>query len=136
MKWLQHIARRVCPPLVTLSHNRLLMWPLDLMDRITSLLTHLRDDDLANYLAESYRVLRGGSTMHMSVFCIEYLRRAARHRRTFEHRVGPAFVADPDRPEAAVAFPEAHLLQRCRQAGFHTVHVEPGGGQHTLVAVK
>ena len=102
----------------------------------TSLLTHLLDDDLTNYLVESYRVLRDGGTMHMSVFCIEYLRRAARHRRTFEHRAGPAFVANPDRPEAAVAFPEAHLLQRCRQAGFRTVHVEPDGGQHTLVAVK
>ena len=102
----------------------------------TSLFTHLLDDELTNYLSESYRVLRPGRKMCMSVFCLDHLTDGARRGRSFDHRIGPAYVADPDRPEAAVAYRQDHLLNRCREAGFHSAEVGPHGGQHTLVAAK
>ena len=37
MNWLQRTARRIRPPLVTLSRNRPLMWPMDAVDRLISL---------------------------------------------------------------------------------------------------
>jgi SAM-dependent methyltransferase len=38
-----------------------------------SLLTHLLEQELQHYLAETWRVLAPGATMHMTVFCMDHL---------------------------------------------------------------
>ena len=102
----------------------------------TSLFTHLLDEDLTAYLGESHRVLRSGKAICMSVFCLDLLKGGAYSPERFRHQIGPAFVADPLRPESAVAYPQAHLERRCREAGFGAVRIDTQGGQPNLIARK
>jgi SAM-dependent methyltransferase len=85
-----------------------------------SLFTHLLESDLANYIAESYRVLRKGKVMIMSCFCVEDLLDAnwLGDRWTFKNRIQNAFVENLNYPEAAVGYSRDFLVKLGRQAGF------------------
>jgi SAM-dependent methyltransferase len=103
-----------------------------------SLFTHLLEEDLAQYVRESFRVLRPGGHMVMSTFCLDHLRAAGDlgGRWSFDHRVGEAYVESPAYPEAAVAYEESYLLEVCRRAGFSEARVGPHYAQSLLVCRK
>lgn len=84
----------------------------------TSLLTHLLEDELDNYLAESFRLLRPGQSMLAYCFCLDSPPPTFGGRHTFSHRMGNAFVESPRCPEAAVAYRRDFLFDRARHAGF------------------
>jgi SAM-dependent methyltransferase len=97
-----------------------------------SLLTHLLEEQLENYIAESCRLLRpGGAIMH-SHFNLDYPPATYGTRHTFRHAVGHARVESVAQPEAAVAYTTDYLFEVCRKAGFSTCEVVhmPGGAQH------
>jgi SAM-dependent methyltransferase len=97
-----------------------------------SLLTHLLETELENYLRETYRLLKAGGTMMHSHFNMEYLPATFGTRHTFKHRLGNARIESEAQPEAAVAYHTNYLFRRCREIGFSAseiIHM-PGGGQH------
>ncbi len=97
-----------------------------------SLLTHLLETELENYLRESYRLLRTGGVMMHSHFNIEHPPATYGTRHTFQHRLGNAQIESEAQPEAAVAYHTDFLFGVCRRIGFsrcEIVHM-PGGAQH------
>jgi ubiquinone/menaquinone biosynthesis C-methylase UbiE len=104
----------------------------------TSLLTHLLEPELVNYLNESFRVLKAGGYMCMSCFCLEYPPPTIGGRHTFGHRIGNAYVESLKVPEAAVAYREDALLNFAARSGFETgkLIAEPRGVQSWLLCRK
>ena len=97
-----------------------------------SLLTHLLEAELENYLRESYRLLRAGGAMMHSHFNIEHPPATYGTRHTFRHQMGNAQIESEAQPEAAVAYHTDFLFGLCRKIGFSSceiVHM-PGGAQH------
>jgi SAM-dependent methyltransferase len=97
-----------------------------------SLLSHLLEAELENYLRESYRLLKAGGAMMHSHFNIEYPPATYGTRHTFGHRLGNALIESEAQPEAAVAYHTDFLFDLCRRIGFSSseiVHM-PGGAQH------
>jgi SAM-dependent methyltransferase len=97
-----------------------------------SLLTHVLEGELENYIQESYRLLKpGGAIMH-SHFNLDYPPATYGTRHTFQHAIGNARVESQEQPEAAVAYRTDYLFKVARTAGFkdcEIVHM-PGGAQH------
>ena len=97
-----------------------------------SLLTHLLEGQLENYIRESCRLLKpGGAIMH-SHFNLDHPPATYGTRHTFRHPLGNAHVESLAQPEAAVAYRTDYLFGVCRAAGFtscEVVHM-PGGAQH------
>jgi SAM-dependent methyltransferase len=97
-----------------------------------SLLSHLLEAELENYLRESYRLLKAGGAMMHSHFNIEHPPESYGKRHTFRHRLGNALIESEAQPEAAVAYHTDFLFALCRRIGFSSseiVHM-PGGAQH------
>jgi SAM-dependent methyltransferase len=97
-----------------------------------SLLSHLLEAELENYLRESYRLLKAGGAMMHSHFNIEHPPESYGKRHTFRHRLGNALIESEAQPEAAVAYHTDFLFDLCRRIGFSSseiVHM-PGGAQH------
>ena len=97
-----------------------------------SLLTHLLEGELENYLRESHRLLKAGGAMMHSHFNIEHPPATYGTRHTFQHRLGNALIESEAQPEAAVAYHTDFLFDLCRRIGFSAceiVHM-PGGAQH------
>jgi SAM-dependent methyltransferase len=104
-----------------------------------SLLTHLLEPELRNYMHESFRVLKLGGRMAMTFFCLDYPPPTYGGRHTFRHRIGNAAVESMAVPEAAVAYSEAFMLSLAREVGFSEAAVlgrDPAGWQRTLMARK
>lgn len=97
-----------------------------------SLLTHVLETELENYIAESYRVLRAGGAIMHSHFNLDYPPASYGKRHTFQHTIGNARVESMEQPEAAVAYRTDYLFKVCKNLGFRDceiVHM-PGGAQH------
>lgn len=97
-----------------------------------SLLTHVLEAELENYLRESYRLLRSGGAIMHSHFNLDYPPATYGTRHTFQHIVGNAYVESLEQPEAAVAYRTDYLFRLARRIGFkdcEIVHM-PGGAQH------
>ncbi len=97
-----------------------------------SLLTHLLETEVQNYLRETYRLLRPGGAMMHSHFNLEHPPATFGTRHTFSHRCGNAHIESEAQPEAAVAYHTDFLFGLCRQIGFSSceiVHMA-GGAQH------
>jgi SAM-dependent methyltransferase len=97
-----------------------------------SLLTHLLETELENYLRETYRLLKAGGTMMHSHFNMEHLPATFGTRHTFKYQLGNARIESQAQPEAAVAYHTDFLFALCRQIGFssHEIVHMPGGEQH------
>jgi SAM-dependent methyltransferase len=97
-----------------------------------SLLTHVLESELENYIKESYRLLKtGGAIMH-SHFNLDHPPATYGTRHTFQHTIGNARVESMEQPEAAVAYRTDYLFKLCQAVGFkdcEIVHM-PGGAQH------
>jgi SAM-dependent methyltransferase len=97
-----------------------------------SLLTHVLETELENYVKESYRLLKSGGAIMHSHFNLDYPPATYGTRHTFQHAIGNARVESMEQPEAAVAYRTDYLFKVCRAAGFtdcEIVHM-PGGAQH------
>jgi len=104
-----------------------------------SLFTHLLEPELRNYMEESFRILKPGAHMVMSIFCLDYPPPTFGGRHTFSHKIGNASVESLAVHEAAVAYTEAFVVGLARQVGFCQASVvgrDPSGWQRDLVAIK
>ena len=103
-----------------------------------SLFTHLLEDDLRNYLAQSFRVMGPGGVIAMTFFCIDDLRdlNILGGRWTFKHRAGAAYLENEKYPEAAVAYDRDWIVKAFETAGFTAVRTELPDFQSTIVGVK
>ena len=104
----------------------------------TSVLTHLLEDEVRNYLAEAARILRPGRTLAMTCFALDLVPATMGDRHTFRHRVGNAHVESLAQPTAAVAYEAAFLEQAARDSGFDEVRImhDPADVQHVLVCTR
>ncbi len=81
-----------------------------------SLLTHVLEGELENYIQESYRLLKpGGAIMH-SHFNLDYPPATYGTRHTFQHALGNSRVELLEQPEAAVAYRTDYLFKVARTA--------------------
>ena len=108
--------------------------PDDSVDLVVSnsLLTHVLEAELENYLRESYRLLRAGGAIMHSHFNLDYPPASYGTRHTFQHTIGNARVESLEQPEAAVAYRTDTLFRLAREIGFREceiLHI-PGGSQH------
>jgi SAM-dependent methyltransferase len=97
-----------------------------------SLLTHVLEGELENYLEESCRLLKpGGAIMH-SHFNLDYPPATYGTRHTFAHVIGNAWVESLEQPEAAVAYRTEYLFKVAHNVGFRDCEIihMPGGTQH------
>jgi SAM-dependent methyltransferase len=103
-----------------------------------SLFSHLLEDDLRHYLAESHRMLKPGGWMLMTFFCLDDLKRLdfMEGRWTFSHTVGAARVENPRYPESAVAYTGAWMIEAARSAGFAEADVILPNYQSTIACRK
>jgi SAM-dependent methyltransferase len=99
-----------------------------------SLFTHLLTTEAAEYLTESYRILKNGGRMYLTFFCMEHLELGGRW--TFQHRSGDAYIEDRQYPEAAVAYHEDFMTKLVIDCGFREVAVKDRGVVTELVARK
>lgn len=104
----------------------------------TSLFTHLLEKQLINYAEESFRVLKPGRAMYMSVFSLDNPPPSYGWRHTFSHSIGNARVESLRQPEAAVAYNEDFLVKISKKVGFTQASViqSPGAGQIFLLCYK
>ena len=115
-------------------------WRVPLDDNSTdfvyscSLLTHLLEEDVTNYLQESCRILRPASPMRMSFFCVDWVEKGGRWN--FTHKMGGAYVESLRVPEAAVAYRHEDILRMCKEAGFARVEFRPSTIQSEVIAWK
>lgn len=103
-----------------------------------SLFSHLLEEDLRHYLAESHRMLKPGGWMLMTFFCLDDLDHLGLlgGRWTFNHSVGPARVESPRYPESAVAYTRSWMIEAARSAGFAEADVILPSYQSTIACRK
>jgi SAM-dependent methyltransferase len=89
---------------------------------LTSIFTHMLPADVEHYFAEIARVLKPDGRWLATWFILDDeslgLIRDGKSFYDFAHDRGPYRVVDPERPEDAVAFPEAYVLGLYDRFGF------------------
>lgn len=104
----------------------------------TSVLTHLLEPQLRNYLEEGARVLRPGRTLAMTCFALDLAPSTMGDRHSFSHRVGNAYVESLSQPEAAVAYESEFLERVALESGFADARImhHASDVQHVLVCTR
>ncbi len=99
-----------------------------------SLFSHLLEEDIRHYLAESYRMLKPGGWMLMTFFCLDDLEELnlMEGRWTFRHAVGSARVENLRYPESAVAYTRSWMIEAALSAGFAEADVILPNYQSTI----
>ena len=101
---------------------------------LTSVFTHMRPPEMRHYLGQIRRVLRPGGRCLMTFFLLNEesldAARAGRAKRRFAYEGDGFFYDIPEKPEAALAYPEEDLLGFLEQAGFE-LHVPIQYGRWT-----
>jgi ubiquinone/menaquinone biosynthesis C-methylase UbiE len=89
---------------------------------LTSIFTHMRPDEVRHYLEEIGRVLKPGGRCLCTLFLLNEesrrLIRAGKSTQNMIHPLGECFTTEPDLPEAAVGFEEAHVLEWIAERRF------------------
>lgn len=95
-----------------------------------SVFTHLAFDEMANYVAQSHRVLAPGGRLVATFFLLneksETAQRTVPGVQQFPHDRGPVRIASESNPALAVAIREHALRELLQRAGFSKVVIEPG----------
>jgi SAM-dependent methyltransferase len=104
----------------------------------TSLFSHLLEQELRNYISESYRLLSDGGVAAHGVFCLDHPPPTYGKRHTFSHSIGNARVESMRQPEAAVAYTKDYLFRIYEEIGFRNTSliVGPSSAQPILVGHK
>jgi SAM-dependent methyltransferase len=122
------------------AEKSLAVCPDDSIDLVfsQSLFSHLLEDDLENYVKESFRVLKPGGAMCMTFFCMEDLEALGLlgQRWSFRHLIGRAYVENATFPEAAVAYRRNVVTVLARQIGFSSAEVILPSYQSSLLCKK
>lgn len=95
----------------------------------TSVFTHLLEVDALRYLSEAARVLAPGGRLFTTWFLLDAdaTMPGQSSGPRFAQRIGPAAIADPGMPEAAVAYPEPWLRARLDAVGLRVLEpIHPG----------
>lgn len=102
-----------------------------------SLFTHLLENEMINYLEETYRILKNGGVTNISFFNYSRMKQneLLGGRFNFKHRVSNAYVENQKYPEAAVAYESDFLREKAQQIGFKDI-VVIGWGQDILQCRK
>jgi SAM-dependent methyltransferase len=95
---------------------------------LASVFTHMLPGDLERYIGEITRTLRPGGAALMTFFLLneESLRLKETTRSKFKFLYpcgGGLLVEDPDRPEGAIAYPEARIRERLRASGLEVQQI-------------
>lgn len=89
---------------------------------VTSVFTHLLPADVETYINEIARVLRPSGQCLMTFFLLnpesEALLDAGQSHFPLSHRWGLCRVANPQLPQAAIAYPETQVLSWLKRAGL------------------
>jgi SAM-dependent methyltransferase len=113
----------------------------------TSVFTHLMPADVANYLAETARVLEPGGRLLGTFFLLNADRSDRLHAGStaidFSHRLDGCYVTDPALPELAVAYDEEDVRELYREHGLELVEPihygswsgDPGGRDYQDIVV-
>ena len=101
-----------------------------------SLFTHLLEACMANYLRETYRLLKPGGVGYHSVFLRDAPPSSIGTRHSFQHVIGNSFVESLRQPEAAVAYHSSYLVSVAKAAGFSQVQLIARELQSVLVLIK
>jgi len=101
-----------------------------------SLFTHLLEEQLKNYLRETYRLLKPGGIGHHSFFFVDFKPITYGSRHTFTYRVGNAYVESLYQPEAAVAYESVYILDIASTIGFSEARILKGEIQSILFLRK
>jgi SAM-dependent methyltransferase len=103
-----------------------------------SLFSHLLEEDLENYVRESFRVLKPGGAMCMTFFCLEDLETLGLlgQRWSFAHKIGRAYVENEAFPEAAVAYERDVIVGLAQAVGFSSSKVILPTYQSSLLCKK
>ncbi len=94
---------------------------------VTSVFTHLLPAEVETYLAEIARVLRPGGQCLMTFFLLNdeslTLIEAGHGQFPLTHPFGACRAANPNLPQAAIAYPETQVLGWLERLGLHaTIH--------------
>lgn len=116
---------------------------------LTSVFTHLKQNDMENYLAEVARVLKVGGRAFMTFYLMndeaKSLSKSGKARVTFEHQIGKFYCSNTRVVEGAIAYPENDILQLCDRYGYAAPDAHYGNWsgrdeflshQDILVAIK
>ena len=97
---------------------------------LTSVFTHLMPADAAHYLSEISRVLRPGGRCLATFFLMNVESKsqllAGRGSVSLQHFYGPAWVSNPEIPEACVALDESFVAHAAEKAGLLIHRSYPG----------
>jgi len=96
-----------------------------------SLFTRLLENEMINYLKETFLILKPGGFMNMSFFSFDRMAKDGLlgGRYTFKHRNFNAYVENPKYPEAAVAYENDFLCSKRQEIGFSDIQIIKWLGQ-------
>ena len=104
---------------------------------MTSVLTHVLEEDLRHYLAEVFRLLAPGGIAYASFFLYQNAAEAAtgmkRHGIAFPFSKGHLALNREDYPTNAVAYEEAFVRSVVRDTGLRVVEPARYGTQDLLL---
>lgn len=108
---------------------------------LTSVFTHMLEEELSHYLSEVARLLTPDGTAYATFFLCRTLDEARngleRHKGlTFGHVLQNAAVSRPEYPTDAVAYPEAFVRQLASRHGLEVVEPARYGVQDVLLFRK
>ena len=107
---------------------------------LTSVFTHLLEEELRNYLRELFRLMEPDGTIYASFFTYrsreEATKGAGRHPINFPCYHGHFAVHSDTYPEKAVAYKESFLLELVESTGFQLASHIMYGIQDVLVLTK
>ncbi len=114
-----------------------------------SVFSHMMPEDVAAYLAEVARVLKPGGMLLTTFFILNNASRSkiasGETRRSFAHPHGEVYVDDPEHPETAVAYEQAHIEALLADSPLEHVHTFYGQwaghrwsmtGQDTVICIR